>query len=493
MEENMLIFYKFENRLQYILIADHNKKMENQSVTTSTPQQSVPSTENNLGMKMDMKQTKNPNTPDIVEDVFGSGGSSRSFNLSNSINNFAQKFYAEYKDSKSDESNLIFSPLSIHIALAMLASGATEDSDTQKELFKVLGNTFVRELEDEYLTLLYDYNKKGYSRYGSIKDTLQLANRVWMSKEGKESVKPSYGTFMKKHYATDLAQLSPIDPAKDVNEWVREKTQNKIEKLFEDLSQDTEFLLTNVIYFNDSWTTEFHPIPKDDAENNQKLNFTLHDGEVMSGGEIEWMTRSSGHFTFRKDVNIGGIKAKVISLPTEHDYDYSRRSNGRFDVVLVLPDHDSNNPGKIHDLDYYMKANNDFMDIINKELAHEKPYENDVNVYMPMFSLKGSMDVAKILKEKMDIKGIFQRGEFDKIREKGEPLRVGNILHKATIDVDEKGVEAAAATGVELVPLSAPIITGELYVNRPFMFMIRDTVKGFPIFMGKVMDPTRSE
>merc|ERR1711978_487872 len=100
-----------------------------------------------------------------------------------------------------------------------------------------------------------------------------------MSKEGKESVKSSYGSFMKKHYETDIAQLSPDDPAKDVNEWVRNKTHGQIEKLFEDLSQDTEFLLTNVIYFKDSWTTEFHPIPKDDAKNNQKLNFTLHDGE----------------------------------------------------------------------------------------------------------------------------------------------------------------------------------------------------------------------
>ena len=85
------------------------------------------------------------------------------------------------------------------------------------------------------------------------------------------------------------------------------------------------------------------------------------------------------------------------------------------------------------------------------------------------------------------------RGDFNKIRDKGEPFKVGNILHKATIDVDDKGVIAAAATGVELVPLSAPIITGELYVNRPFMFIIRDIANGFPVFMGKVMDPRKPE
>ena len=108
-----------------------------------------------------------------------------------------------------------------------------------------------------------------------------------------------------------------------------------------------------------------------------------------------------------------------------------------------------------------------------------------------MFSLKGSADVAKILKD-MDVKGIFQKGEFSKIYD-GETLKVGNILHKATVDVDDQGVVAAAATGVELVPLSSPIITGTLKVDRPFMFVIRDAVNGFPIFMGKVMDPTRPE
>jgi len=315
---------------------------------------------------------------------------------------------------------------------------------------------------------------------------------VWMTTEGKKSVKTSFKDGLHRHYLIDIAELPRNNPAKAVNDWVSLKTKGKIEKLFEDLSQDTEFLLTNVIYFHDSWTTEFHPIPKGDAENNMKLNFTLHDGKVLNGGEIDWMTRSSGHFHLIGNVSIGGIKAEVISIPTEHDYDYSRRSNGRFDVVLVVPEHDPENPDKIDELDSFMEGNGNFMDIINRELSQDKPYENDVNVYMPMFSLKGSTDVAKILKE-MGVRGIFQRGEFNKIRDKGEPFKVGNILHKATIDVDEMGVIAAAATGVELVPLSAPIISGELYVNRPFMFIIRDVVNGFPVFMGKVMDPRRSE
>ena len=87
---------------------------------------------------------------------------------------------------------------------------------------------------------------------------------------------------------------------------------------------------------------------------------------------------------------------------------------------------------------------------------------------------------------------IFQKGEFNKIRDKGEHLEVGNISHKATIDVDDKGVIAAAASGIELVPVIANLNTGELYVNRPFLFIIRDTKNGFPVFMGKVMDPRKA-
>ena len=62
----------------------------------------------------------------------------------------------------------------------------------------------------------------------------------------------------------------------------------------------------------------------------------------------------------------------------------------------------------------------------------------------------------------MCVREIFQKGEFNKIRDKGEPFKVGNILHKATIDVDDKGV--IAATGIELLPLIANLNTGELYV-----------------------------
>ena len=427
---------------------------------------------------------------DNMVDKMESSGNARSLSLSSSINEFAQMFYVKYKESKSKESNLVFSPLSIHVALAMLASGATEGSSTQKELLKVLGNPkSIRDLEEEYVKLINAYNKDKGGHYGKISNALELANRVWMTRAEKTNVKQSYKDLMRDSYSIDLAELPENDPANAVNDWVKEKTKGKIEKLFEDLSRDTKFLLTNVIYFHDAWTTEFNPIPEPHATH-LNLNFTLHDGAVKSNEDVKWMTRSSSHFNLREDVVFGAIKTKVISLPTEHDYDYGRRNKNRFDVVLVVPDY-PDKPEKIHDLETYMKGNMRFMDVINKEMAMERPYDNDVNVYMPMFSLKGSADVAKILKD-MDVKGIFQKGEFSKIYD-GETLKVGNILHKATVDVDDQGVVAAAATGVELVPLSSPIITGTLKVDRPFMFVIRDAVNGFPIFMGKVMDPTRPE
>ena len=132
-----------------------------------------------------------------------------------------------------------------------------------------------------------------------------------------------------------------------------------------------------------------------------------------------------------------------------------------------------------------------FLDEVNSALSEPPPYGNDVTLTMPLFSLKGDADVAKILKE-LNVNGIFQKGDFSNIYD-GETLRVGNILHKATIDVDPQGTVAAAATGIELVPLSAPSSTGRLVVDRPFIFIIRDVEKQFPIFMGKVMDPTRME
>lgn len=419
------------------------------------------------------------------------GEMTKPVNLSTSVNDFAQEFYSKYKESKSADSNLVFSPLSIHVALSMLASGATDGSATQMELFKVLGNyKNIRGLEREYKKLIDEYNfddgiTDRWGKTNSINDALELANRVWVTGEEKAKIKSSFKDLMRLHYFIDLEELPENDPADAVNDWVKEKTHDKIEKLFEDLSRDTKFLLTNVIYFHDAWTTEFYPLSEQEAKNDN-LTFKLHNG-VESTGQTKWMYRSSSHFNLRA-VSFGEIETKVISIPTEHQYNIARRLGNRFDVVLVVPD----KPADITKLDAYVSSTaGDFMDLINDAMAQEVSLHNDVSLQMPLFSLKGNVEVAKILKE-MGVQGIFQKGDFSKLYD-GEALKVGDIVHKATIDVDDKGVVAAAATGVELVALSAPVITGELTVDRPFMFIIRDTSRMVPLFMGKVMEPSRPE
>ena len=125
-------------------------------------------------------------------------GKAHPLSLMSSINDFAQKFYVEYKKSKGDESNLVFSPLSIHVALSMLASGATDNSSTQMELFNVLGNwSNIYELQTHYQDLIQGYNKHNYDRYSRQSKALDLANRVWMTKEEKANVKDTYKDLMK--------------------------------------------------------------------------------------------------------------------------------------------------------------------------------------------------------------------------------------------------------------------------------------------------------
>ena len=84
--------------------------------------------------------------------------------------------------------------------------------------------------------------------------------------------------------------------------------------------------------------------------------------------------------------------------------------------------------------------------------------------------------MAEIL-QKLGVRGIFEKGEFSPINGGREPLKVGDILHKATVDVDTEGTEAAAAAGVEIVPLMIASNTANLLVDRPFLFVIRDKKK----------------
>jgi len=95
--------------------------------------------------------------------------------------------------------------------------------------------------------------------------------------------------------------------------------------------------------------------------------------------------------------------------------------------------------------------------------------------------------------QKLGVKGIFQKGEFSNINGGVEPLKVGNILHKANVDVDTEGTEAAAAAGVEIVSLTITPNTANLLIDRPFLFVIRDRKKRIPLFVGRVMDPAKKE
>jgi len=401
---------------------------------------------------------------------------------SDAIHHFTQRFYSKYLESKSVETNLVFSPFSIHLALAMLSSAATPGSTTQEELLHVLGGLENnKKLEKSWKYLLDEYRHKG-----SLSNFLEFGNAVWAT--NKEDLKPTFTNLSQSVYYTDVMKLVDADT---VNSWVSSRTNGKIKKLFEQLSPDIKFLLTNVVYFHDSWVggsfdlldEEFDPIP----------DFKLFNGK-SSDEKPKWMQRSSSHFVLR-NITFGTLPFKAVSIPYEHD------GGNRFDMVLLVPAED---PSDIVKLDFHLKRNAEkiqtsgsFIAQVNaefkKEFANsfeEKWGRPDVTLTMPFFSLKGSADVADILK-KMNVKGIFNDGKFGVISD--EPLKVGNILHKAVINVDTEGTEAAAATGIELVPLSAFINSAELNVDRPFMFIIRDKVREVPLFVGKVMDPTRQE
>lgn len=430
-----------------------------------------------LGLARSAPSPEEPNTASKVSDNI-----EWSHETASAIDQFTTRFYSKYVEQKGPDANLVFSPFSIHLALAMLTAAATPDKPTQLELFDVMGGiNNIKELENSYKSLLDEY-KNG----GLLDKSLEFGNAVWVA--NGEDIKATYRKESGSVFYTDVEKLTDVEA---VNKWVRERTHGKIDKLFEQLSPEIKFLLTNVVYFHDAWVggsfdrleEEFDPVP----------DFKLSNGGMS---KPNWMQRSSQHFVLRNiTIPSAGreLNFKAVSIPYEHD------GGNRFDMVLLVPSDDQTNLPK---LEYHLsktaegtERGNTFIDAINNEFKKEFANEfekkwgrPDVTLTMPMFSIKGSSDVAEILK-KLEVNGIFNSGEFGQISDK--PLKVGNILHKATIDVNTEGTEAAAATGIELVPLSAFINTAELQVDKPFLFIIRDKVKEVPLFVGKVMDPTR--
>lgn len=385
------------------------------------------------------------------------------------MNHFTQRFLTEVWNDEGD--NFVFSPFNLHSALAVLTSGATDGSETQRQLLDALGAVQnIERLEGRYKELFEHYLQP------DVQEILKFGTRFWAAKNYDQKLEDDFRQKLRETYKAEILQLADRNAEKDINDWVNDLTNGKIDKIIDSVSNDAKFLIVTALYLDAAWTTKFRDIVEPQP-------FTLPNGEKTL---VKMMVRNNSNqntcarFTFRNQEYV------TVSLPYQTPSERQKKPS-QFEMVIIMP----KSPRELHRLQSHLKRNQDNVEINIFDAAQEALLGRDAHkktIVMPSFTIDSEVSVDKYFK-RMGITAPFDQGGFLRILE-GEPLKVSKINHRATVEVTKEGTVGAAATAIEFVRLFADLDEGtELTIDKPFLFYLRDTVEKTIIFAGKYANP----
>ncbi len=362
---------------------------------------------------------------------------------------FALELYAKLR---TEEGNLFLSPYSISSALAMTHAGArgqTADEMTKTLHFDQVGAN----LHPTFGALIKEINGAGDKKRGY---QLNTANALW----GQKSY-PFQAPFLKLTRDSYGAGLNEVDfigaseaARETINAWVEKETRDKIKDLLKPgvLTSDTRLVLTNAIYFKGDWASQF----KKDATREEPF-FVGADKQVKAAfmhqkGTFKYL--ETGEFQALEMPYVGKEVSMVVLLP--------RKRTGLAALEKSLT-----------------------ADTLAGWGRGLRPLE--VQVAFPKFKVTAEFKLKQTLSA-MGMPTAFTGGaDLSGIATK-EGLRIADVIHKAFVEVNEEGTEAAAATAVIVEPESVKIIP-EFRADHPFLFLIRDTRSDSILFLGRLSEP----
>lgn len=351
--------------------------------------------------------------------------------------------------------NLFFSPFSISTALAMTYAGAM--GETAAEMRAVLRFTKEGEaLHRNFGQLIASLNERGEE--GAYR--MSVANALWgqsginLVEKFLDLTRASYGAGLK----TVDFKTDPEAARQTINAWVEEKTMDKIKELLARgvITTETRLVLTNAIYFKGKWENEFKEFQTRDEL------FTLIDGEEI---EVPLMSQKA-LFDYMECEDF-----QALSMPYTSD---------ELSMVIILP----REMDGVAELEKSLSA--DVLADCIAGLAKQK-----VEVNFPKFKMTSEFNLGEPL-EAMGMERAFSADLADFSGMTGRrDFFIWAVVHKAYVDVNEEGTEAAAATGLVMGVTSArPVEEVPVFrADHPFLFLIRDNDSGSILFMGRVMNP----
>ena len=383
----------------------------------------------------------------MLGSLFGQDLDSREIIEAN--NRFAINLYSQYK---SEEGNIFFSPFSISTAMAMVYEGA--EGKTAKEIKSVFGfPKYDNSRRNQYSNLLSEINKKD-KEYA-----LNTANALWAEQDFNFLDK--YLTTVEKYYGGKTTNLDfknqPDASRLIINNWVEDKTNNKIKDLFPEGSIHplTRLVLTNAIYFKAEWLKQF------DADKTRDMNFRVNPDKSIKVPMMQRTDRKS-IFDYTQNEDL-----QILEMPYAGE-DLS--------MLILLPFDDD-------------------IEVLENSFTIEKLTEwkkslrkRRVNIYIPKFKFETKYLLNETLSDLGMPTAFTNSADFSGMTGKKD-LKITAVIHQAFIEVNEEGTEAAAATAVVLGIRSKKPPTPIFKADHPFIFIIQQNETGNILFMGRVSNP----
>ena len=304
-----------------------------------------------------------------------------------------------------------------------------------------------------------ELNSRGEDAQGSDGEPfrLKVVNATWGQKDF--NFLQTYLDTLALNYGAGLWLLDFInDPEgsrETINSWVEEQTEDKIEKLLPEgsVSSATRLVLTNAVYFNAAWASQFQETMTQDGS----FNISSSDSVTVP------MMQQTESFQY-----YAGTGYEAVEL----FYD-----GWELSMVILVPD-----AGTLSTFEAGLSTG-----LIDEALTGMT--STHINLKMPRFEFKGDYDLVAPLRN-LGMNDAFTDGVADFSGIDGtQQLVISGVVHKTFVSVNESGTEAAAATGVTVGVTSVPPPPIDVFVDRPFIFMIRDIQTKTIVFMGRVVNP----
>lgn len=327
--------------------------------------------------------------------------------------------------------NIMLSPTSLNVALGMVTNGA--DAETLAELENFLGCSI-----DEYNEFVKGYTEK-------MEDGVNVVNAVWVNEDF--TLKEDFYNLLTQYYNATHESLdfTSSESVNKINNWVNKNTDGRIEKILNEIPDDSRTILTNVVDFDKKWKEPFE-------------EFQIIDGKFNNEKNVTYLSDNTRCSYYENDYAIGFAR----------DYE-----GDRYSFIGILPKQEGE--FNISDLD---------IEGLLKTKAIEK-----VDYKFPEFEFEFESSLRDYLKQLGIKKAFGDDANFTKILEEQEGYFISEVFQKTKVIVNREGTKASAATSIIVSTNSALDLPKQVYLDRPFVFIVYDNETEECLFIGKVVNP----